>query len=197
MISVIYSYHPAEDPSTINLVWLPLEIGIYGIVVDFWFYWHHRLMHEVDCLWKYHRTHHLIKHPNPLLTFYSDAGQELFDNVIVPHMTYYTMRLMGMPMGFYEWWICQNYVFNTEFLGHSGLRVHANPPSTLGWLLRLFNADIVIEDHDLHHRRGSKKSFNYGKQTRLWDRVFGTCHERIESVESNVDFNNPLFVPIY
>lgn len=26
--------------------WLPLEIGLYGIVLDFWFYWYHRAMHD-------------------------------------------------------------------------------------------------------------------------------------------------------
>jgi hypothetical protein len=30
-------------------------------------------------LWKYHRTHHLTKHPNPLLTLYADTEQEFFD----------------------------------------------------------------------------------------------------------------------
>ena len=55
---------------------------------------------------------------------------------------------------------------------------------------------LVSEDHDLHHRKGYRKAHNYGKQTRLWDRIFGTCHERIESREENVDYDTRVVVPI-
>ncbi|RMZ86784.1 hypothetical protein DV736_g5990, partial [Chaetothyriales sp. CBS 134916] len=51
-------------------------------------------------------------------------------------------------------------------------------------------ANSVIEDHDLHHRVGWKKSHNYGKQTRLWDRLFGTCTDRIECHYSNIDWSH-------
>ena len=37
-----------------------------------------------------------------------------------------------------------------------------------------------MEDHDLHHRFG-KSGRNYGKQTRIFDRIFGTIGERIET----------------
>lgn len=115
----------------------------------------------------------------------------------VPMMTYFSLKLVGLPMGFYEWWICHEYVAFAEVFGHSGLRMHSGVPSTLGWLLQMFNADIVIEDHDLHHRKGWRKSHNYGKQTRLWDRIFGTCTDRIESVEHNVDYVNSSPMPLY
>jgi hypothetical protein len=70
---------------------------------------------------------------------------------------------MGLPMWFYEWWICHQYIACIEVLGHSGLRVHLTGTSTLSWLLRMLDAEIVIEDHDLHHRKGWRKSNNYGK----------------------------------
>ncbi|THC90557.1 hypothetical protein EYZ11_009978 [Aspergillus tanneri] len=175
IFTVFLSYRSSQAPASMNWWWLPLEAGLYGIILDFWFYWYHRLMHEINGLWKYHRTHHLTKHPNPLLTLYADSEQEFFDIAGIPLMTYFTMKLMGMPMGFYEWWICHQYVVFAELAGHSGLRLVATPPNTLSWLLRIFNAELIIEDHDMHHRRGWKKSANYGKQTRLWDRVFGTC----------------------
>jgi sterol desaturase/sphingolipid hydroxylase (fatty acid hydroxylase superfamily) len=40
--------------------------------------------------------------------------------------------------------------------------------------------ELAVEDHDLHHRFG-KSGRNYGKQTRIWDRVFGTIGERVET----------------
>jgi sterol desaturase/sphingolipid hydroxylase (fatty acid hydroxylase superfamily) len=54
LLSVILSYRTNETPASINWLFLPLEIGLYQIVLDFWFYWYHRLMHQVDGLWKYH-----------------------------------------------------------------------------------------------------------------------------------------------
>lgn len=196
-LMVFLTYYADQAPIMMNWYWLPLEVGLYGIILDFWFYWYHRLMHEMDGLWKFHRTHHLTKHPNPLLTIFADPEQEFFDIVGIPAMTYFTMKLMGMPMGFYEWWICVKYVSYAELAGHCGVRIDGQAPSTLGFLLHYFRSEISIEDHDLHHRNGWRKSYNYGKQTRLWDRVFGTYHERIESAPENIDYSNPAYIPLW
>lgn len=56
-------------------------------------------------------------------------------------------------------------------------------------LLRPFGCEIAIEDHDLHHRHGWQRSYNYGKQSRLWDSLFGTTGDRYETCESNIDWN--------
>ena len=137
--------------------WLTLEIGLYCLVLDFWFYWYHRAMHDVDFLWDFHRTHHTTKHPNPLLTAYADHEQEFFDIVIIPLLTFASLRAMGLPFGFYEFWVCQQYVVFTELWGHSGIRLHLTPPNTFSWFLQKLDAEIVIEDHDLHHRKGWRK----------------------------------------
>ncbi|RAL13119.1 sterol desaturase family protein [Aspergillus homomorphus CBS 101889] len=197
VMTVFFSYRPSQPPSQISWTWLILEIGLYGIVLDFWFYWYHRIMHDIEGLWKYHRTHHLTKHPNPLLSLYADTEQEIFDIAGIPLMTYFSLKMMGFPMGFYEWWICHQYVMFSELAGHSGLRVWTTPPSTLSWLLTLTGTELVIEDHDLHHRKGWKKSANYGKQTRVWDRLFGTCRERIECREENVDWDREVKIPLF
>ncbi|PYH40697.1 sterol desaturase family protein [Aspergillus saccharolyticus JOP 1030-1] len=197
VMTVFLAYQPSQAPSHMSWTWLMLEIGLYGIVLDFWFYWYHRLMHDVEGLWKYHRTHHLTKHPNPLLSLYADTEQEIFDIAGIPLLAYWSLKLMGCPMGFYEWWICHQYVMFSELTGHSGLRVWSTAPSTLSWLLRLTGTELVLEDHDLHHRKGWKQSANYGKQTRLWDRLFGTCRERIECRPENVDWDRPVPMPIF
>ena len=197
LMTVYLTYQKSNAPFSLSWQWLPLEVALYGIILDFWFYWYHRVMHDVHGLWKYHRTHHLTKHPNPLLTIYADSEQEFFDIAGIPLMTYFTMKFMGFPMGFYEWHVCQLYVMFAELAGHSGVRLRASPPNPLTWLMRMFDAELVVEDHDLHHRHGWRKSHNYGKQTRVWDRVFGTCSPRIESKHDNVDYENTLWVSIF
>lgn len=191
MMSVFLAYRRSQTPATVNWWYLPLETGLYAIILDFWFYWYHRCMHDFDSLWKYHRTHHLTKHPSSLLTLYADTEQEIFDIAIIPLLTWLSMKLMGFPMGFYEWWICHQYIVWTELWGHSGLRLYVTPPTTAAPFLKLMDAELTTEDHDLHHRVGWKKSHNYGKQTRLWDKIFGTCHERYESLATNIDWNSP------
>ncbi|KAH6869075.1 hypothetical protein B0T10DRAFT_418979 [Thelonectria olida] len=196
------SYNSSQSPADVMhnwrwWAWLCLEIGLYGIILDFWFYVYHRAMHDIDGLWKYHRTHHLTKHPNTLLAAYADHEQEFFDMVGVPLLTWMTFRVIGIPLGYYEWWICHQYIAFTEVLGHSGLRIYAIPPSTMSWLLRMFHVELVIEDHDLHHRYGYRKSHNYGKQTRVWDRLFNTCRERIEMRRENVDWDQGVYMPFF
>ena len=196
--AVLFTYHRNEQPFFGGLTpWVVLETGLYGIVLDFYYYWYHRVMHETDALWQYHRTHHLTKHPNPLLTLFADAEQEFFDSIGIPVLTWATMRLMGLPMGFHDWWMCHQYIVFTELVGHSGLRLFAHPPSTMSWFLKIFDAELVIEDHDLHHRKGWKQSANYGKQTRLWDKAFGTCADRIEMTPQLVDKNYQIRIGLF
>ncbi|KAJ5595719.1 hypothetical protein VI817_004918 [Penicillium citrinum] len=203
LFTTYLTYDKTTTPMSIissipSITTLFFEISLYSITVDFWFYWYHRIMHDISPFWKFHRTHHLTKHPNPLLTIYADSEQEFFDIAGIPLMAYATMKYaLGFPMGFYDWHICQLYVLFAEVAGHSGLRLHATVPNPLAEIMRWFEMDLVIEDHDLHHRKGWRKSMNYGKQTRIWDRVFGTCGERIESVEGNVDYENRACMPIF
>ncbi|OGM40785.1 hypothetical protein ABOM_011144 [Aspergillus bombycis] len=196
LMLVTLAYQVDQGPLSIRWGWLLLETGLYAIVLDFWFYWYHRLMHESHYLWKFHRTHHLIKHPIPLLSAYADLEQEFFDVVGIPLMTYGSLKLLCLPMGFYEWWICQQYIIFTEALGHSGLRIKAIAANPWSWLFSMMGVELVIEDHDLHHRRGWRKSHNYGKQTRIWDKLFGTTYPRVEGYEGNIDYDNPAKIPL-
>lgn len=179
--------------------WAPflLKLSLYGVTLDFWFYTYHRACHEVPWLWKYHRTHHLNKHPTAVHSAFADDEQEIIEMLIVPFLTYAVLWAVGLKMNFYEWWFCYEYVTFSEIFGHSGLRVYGHVPSPITPLLALFGMELVLEDHDLHHRRGWKKSFNYGKQTRVWDRLFSTCADRIEAKPDNVDYSKTISFPFF
>lgn len=186
-----------NDPISLTW-WLPVELFFYSIVLDFWFYIYHRGCHEVDFLWRYHKTHHLTKHPSPLLSGYADAEQEVIEIAIVPLLTYVVLKyVLGLPMGFYDWWVCHQFIIFAEAMGHSGLRFYSHTPGVSTLFLRLFDAELIIEDHDLHHRHGWRKSTNYGKQTKLWDKLFGSAGERIEATENNIDYVNKVDFPLY
>ncbi|CAO1616205.1 unnamed protein product [Sympodiomycopsis kandeliae] len=173
-----------------------LQVALYPIILDYWFYIYHRSMHDYRPLWKFHRTHHLAKHPNTLLTLFADAEQEVYDILISPLLTFLTMRQFSLlSMSFYDWWVCSMYQAIIEVGGHSGVRVHAGPFAAGFGLLDKLGVGLIVEDHDLHHRKGYRASGNYGKQTLIWDKLFGTVIPREECIEGNVDFNELVSVP--
>lgn len=200
-MAVILTYDTNSSPldalgSFKAFVSLLVKLSLYGPILDLFFYIYHRACHEIPSLWMYHRTHHLNKHPTTVHTAYADEEQEMIEMVLIPALTYATFWVTGYPLGFYEWWVCLQYITYPEVVGHSGLRVYVTPPTPISWLLQLLGVELVLEDHDLHHRKGWKKAVNYGKQTRIWDRLFGTCGERIETVQDNMDGENKLHIPI-
>lgn len=79
-------YDRYEKPSL--SLWFPVQMFIYSAVLDFWFYWYHRGMHEIPWLWKFHRLHHVTKHPNPLLSAFADNEQEWGDILVIPLLTW-------------------------------------------------------------------------------------------------------------
>ncbi|KAL3454155.1 hypothetical protein BJX65DRAFT_301943 [Aspergillus insuetus] len=189
-----YDHH--TSPASMRWMWLPLEIGLYALVFDFWFYCYHRVMHETS-LWVYHKTHHLAKHPSALLSLHTGIMEWILETAGLPTITLVCLRCMGLPMGFYEFWLCELNVVWFELGGHCGVRIDAAAPSPFIWLLKWFDVENTIEDHDLHHRAGRKRSYNYGKQSRVWDRLFGTSRGRIESVPDNIDYSNRASLPLF
>ncbi|KAL2846144.1 hypothetical protein BJY01DRAFT_263364 [Aspergillus pseudoustus] len=201
-LAVLITYDPTVSPLTAisDVTAWPVflaKLSLYGVILDFWFYTYHRACHEVPALWKYHRTHHLTKHPTAVFSAFADDEQELIEMILVPFLTFATLWMIGLPLDFYSWWFCLEYVTFAEVLGHSGIRVHTLTPSPITWLLELCDAELAVEDHDLHHRRGWKKSFNYGKQTRVWDRLFGSSIERLEAKAQNIDYGDAVWMPLF
>ncbi|SPO24286.1 uncharacterized protein UTRI_03554 [Ustilago trichophora] len=185
-------YDPTK-PMSIS-PWIPILIPAFSIAVDFWFYWYHRSMHEYDSLWKFHRTHHTAKLPTSVLSLYADTVQEWGDVVVIPVLAYFTVRL-ALPMGFYDWIICWTYVEMLELLGHSGVRVAGTSPAFDLIPLAKIDMEIIIEDHDLHHSNGWKTSGNYGKQTRIFDKLFATVMPRKEMQAHLIDTSDKIWFP--
>lgn len=154
----------------------PLKLAWWEVALDYWFYLYHRSCHEFDFLWFIHRQHHATKHPTPILSILADDIQECLEICIIPILA----TAVSPKMSFAELFLTAAYTLYVEALGHSGVRAEW-PHPVLGLVLKPFGMELAVEDHDLHHRFG-KSGKNYGKQTRIWDRIFGTIGERIETV---------------
>lgn len=186
LIAVPYLYKPDQPLFDLHtILMLPVNMFFYALAVDFYFYWYHRLMHEVPFLWRFHRKHHTTKHPIAALGAFADHEQEFFDMVGIPVLAWLTY-----PINFPTWWIATCYILFIEAAGHSGLRGYFQNPST--WPLRYLGMELCLEDHDIHHRQGWRKSGNYGKQTRFWDALFGTMKPRIEGIPERINWNDTM-----
>ena len=127
-----------EEKPTLS-AWFPVQMFLYSAVLDFWFYWYHRGMHEVPWLWKFHRLHHVTKHPNPLLSAFADREQEWCDILVIPLLTWLVVRF-----DFATWFMAQQMIIWTEIFGHSGIRLYWQTPMT-GYILRWFDMDLCLE----------------------------------------------------
>ncbi|CAF1188754.1 unnamed protein product [Rotaria sordida] len=137
---------------------------------------YHRTVHTVPFLWKFHSLHHCTKHPTPIQSILAGDIQELIEIFLIPLITSFVFHLTT-----HEFWIVQCILIYIEAGGHSGIRAYL-PHVILYEVLQPFGMELCVEDHDIHHRYG-KSGMNYGKQTRIFDRLFGTLCERVECVQ--------------
>lgn len=159
IMAVLIDYDPTVAPTSLFSDWATfarfvLKLSLYGPLIDVFFYTYHRACHEVPFLWKYHRTHHLAKHPTAVHSGFADDEQEVIEILIVPFLVFTTLWAVGLKLSFFEWWMCFEYVTYSEVWGHSGLRIHGIVPSPISWLLEALDMELAVEDHDIHHRKG-------------------------------------------
>jgi len=168
-----YFYYDQTAFPTFRISTLP-RIVVWLIALDYFFYVYHRSCHEIPSLWRVHKTHHVTKHPSVLLALLADDVQESIELFFCP-----CLATILVPMNFHELYLALSITVYVEMMGHSGIRAYWSHP-LLDHVLRPLGMELIVEDHDLHHRYG-KAGKNYGKQSRVWDKIFGTCAEREET----------------
>ena len=175
---VLGGYDRHSPPSLGGTIswFIPVKIGLWMIALDFFFYCYHRACHEVPFLWKIHSLHHCTKHPTPIQSILAGDTQELIEVFLIP-----IAATLVVPLTAHEFWIGQCVLMYVEATGHSGIRAYW-PHAVLYEVLKPFGMELCIEGHDLHHRLG-KSGRNFGKQTRIFDRLCGTVSERVECVQ--------------
>jgi sterol desaturase/sphingolipid hydroxylase (fatty acid hydroxylase superfamily) len=157
----------------------PLVFAAALLADDFFYYWFHRLHHEVRFLWAAHVNHHSSRHFNlstalrqswttftsPL--FYLPLPLLGFDPLLV--ITVHSVNLL------WQFWI------HTELIGRLGpLEAVLNTPS----------------HHRVHHGRNVQYlDRNHGGMLIVWDRLFGTFEQERERVDYGLTKNLESFSP--
>ncbi|MFP6605005.1 MAG: sterol desaturase family protein [Myxococcota bacterium] len=138
------------------LAQLPLAL----VAAEFPKYWHHRLQHNTDFLWRFHATHHSA----PRLYWLNAARFHPIDLLIDGLLGGVTLVALG----------CQTEVLALFLLvsGVHGFFQHANLPLRCGPLNYFFS---MAELHRWHHSKIMQEAnHNYGQNVIVWDLVFGT-----------------------
>ena len=145
------------------ITWILLFIG-----VDFFYYWFHRLAHEISLFWGTHIVHHQSEEYNLSVALRQSAFQGFVSMVF-----YFPLALVGFnPISFvtisafqtlYQFWI------HTKAI--------KKMPT---WFEYIFNTP---SHHRVHHGRNPKYiDKNHGGTLIIFDRLFGTFQEEEEEV---------------
>lgn len=134
------------------------------IVVQFFQYWLHRLMHESSgkigqVAWRIHRPHHVLERVYLLMHVRFH-----------PLDAFFTRAAFILPLTWLG--INANALYAMSIIvGLQGLVGHLNVDLRAGWLNYIFTG---TELHRYHHSVDSNEGKNYGAFTPLFDLIFGT-----------------------
>lgn len=171
-IWIYENYRIASIPNT-WYTWILLLIG-----VDFFYYWFHRLSHEISVLWGTHVVHHQSEEYN-----LSVALRQSWIHNLIAFFIFLPIPLLGFhPLTFgvaagidtlYQFWIHTKAIKKLPF----GLEYILNTPS----------------HHRVHHAVNPKYiDKNHAGVFIIWDRMFGTFQPELEDVDIVYGITTPF-----
>lgn len=166
-------------PWTISTTWW--SWGLAFLLADFCFYWSHRLEHEIRFLWAYHSVHHSSQEFNLSTSLRLSWVSGLFE-----WLFFVPMILLGFhPM---------QALAVIAIINVYGTWVHTERIGKLGWLDRIL---ATPSNHRVHH--GCNPQYvdkNYGGVFMVWDILFGTFEDEVETVTygltEQIETMNPI-----
>lgn len=141
-------------------VWLQVLAGT--VIADLFFYFGHRLQHEVPWLWDFHSVHHSSEQLDWLAAFRIHPIDQMIEkgSSLVPVFALgFSPAAIFTIAVIYQW---------------QSILIHANVRLPVGWLKWLVATPLF---HHWHHARDAAgHNKNFAAQLPLWDLVFGTAH---------------------
>ena len=158
-------------------VWLLCFLG-----VDFFYYWFHRLSHELNFMWAAHVVHHQSEEYNLGVALRQSAFQSIFSSLFYLPLAVvgFSPLVTGVVLAIntlYQFWI------HTQLIGRLG---------PLEWILN------TPSHHRVHHGQNPQYiDRNHAGTLIIWDRMFGTFEPEGEDVIYGVteppNSWNPIF----
>ncbi len=136
------------------------------VLYDFCYYWQHRMGHERTLLWAAHVAHHQSEDYN-----LGTALRQTSTGFLLDWIFYIPMYLLGIPAEVVVTVAALNLIYQ--------FWVHTQHIPKLGWYEWVF---VTPSNHRVHHAQNDRYlDRNYGGIFILWDRMFGTFQEELES----------------
>ena len=137
------------------------------LLIDFAYYWFHRLSHEINFLWAAHVVHHQSEEYNLAVALRQSALQGFFSTPF-----YWPLALLGFdPITF-----ATLSAFNTLYQ----FWIHTRTVGRLGFLEQIL---MTPSHHRVHHGRNPQYiDRNHGATFIFWDKLFGTFEAEDEEV---------------
>ncbi|KAH9410396.1 hypothetical protein TYRP_010156 [Tyrophagus putrescentiae] len=130
-----------------------------AILVDWGFYWAHRLAHEINFIWAIHQGHHNGQD----FTFIASIRQALLQP-FTAWISYTPLALIGIPP--------QVFLTHIQLTEMYMIWIHTETVDSLGPLEYIINTP---KHHRVHHGRNRKYiDKNYAGALIIWDKMFGT-----------------------
>jgi sterol desaturase/sphingolipid hydroxylase (fatty acid hydroxylase superfamily) len=146
---------------------IALDTVIYLMMADLWFYWTHRMFHNVPFLWQFHVTHHNLN-PAKGVSAIAAASTSAIDFTIT-----------HLPM---IWWpffvrkFCfEACIFSFVFMITWLTFIHS-------YSFWSYDSRIMMDptNHRVHHGWGRTNNYNFAAFTTVYDRAFGTYRSEKE-----------------
>lgn len=148
----------------LETTWYWLLAGFIG--VDFFYYWAHRMSHQVNIMWLGHVVHHQSEDYNLSVALRQSTFQKM--------LTFYFYLPMAL-LGFKPEWFVLMGAFNLLYQFWIHTEIIDRLPK---WYEYVFNTP---SHHRVHHGRDPKYiDKNHGGTLILWDRWFGTFQQEEE-----------------
>jgi len=175
---MIYEIVPYKMPMNAWWAWV-----ILLFVDDFAYYWFHRLSHEIRFFWNFHVVHHSSSQYN-----LSVAVRQSWFGGVAHWIFYLPVALLGFPL----WAFATMHGLNLIYQ----FWIHTKLVGKLGFLENILNTP---SHHRAHH--GINNQYldkNYAGIFIIWDRMFGTFVEEIETprygIITPLTSYNPLWI---
>lgn len=158
---------------------------ILFIGADFFYYWAHRMSHEINLFWGGHVVHHQSEDYN-----FSVALRQGSFQIIWTFAFYMPLAIAGFhPLDF---------VFVSALVTVYQFWIHTETLGKLGWFELIFNTP---SHHRVHHGRDPKYiDKNHAGVFIIWDKMFGTFQEEEEKptygITKPINSWNPVWVNI-
>ncbi len=133
------------------------------VIRDFIQWWVHRLLHQVDFLWEFHKVHHSVQQ----MGFAAHLRYHWMETLVYRSIEYLPLAMIGF--GIDDFIIVHIFTLAVGHFNHSNLKLDLGPFKYI-----FNNPQMHIWHHAEHLPPDRPKGINFGLTLSIWDYLWGT-----------------------